>query len=235
MHLIYSIIRHKLTTMRIRRKKNLEERLALLCDYILPIDTSIKNVKEAIEKKEYITAKGVFLSDKPLCLEIGCGKGAFIINMARLQPQFNYIAVEMMENIIVMAGESAKNNKISNVKFLNTSAEYLPRYLRENSIEKIFLNFSPPYPQKSYECRRLTNDRFVQEYYYLLKTGGIVEQKTDDYDFFIYSKEKFSSNGFEVLDVSDELSSDKNNIVTEYEQKFRSLGQPIYKLIAKKI
>ena len=220
--------------MRIRKKKHLEERLLKLNNYLLNVDTSIKNVNEALSKKDYLDLNSIFNNANPLCIEVGCGKGGFILNMSKKHPEYNYIAVEMMQNIIVMAVESVIKEGLSNVRFINTGAEYLPRYIKEGTVEKIFLNFSPPYPKKTYECRRLTNKRFVESYYSLLKDGGVVEQKTDDYEFFIYSKESFISNGFKVEDKTETLPYDTDNIVTEYESKFRKQGMPIYKLVATK-
>lgn len=221
--------------MRIRRKKHLEERLRQVKELMFVADRDIVNVVEAIKNKRYFNFKEMFGNDNPVELEIGCGKGGFIIKKAIDNPNVNFIAVELLENIIVMAAEQAKNLGLNNVRFVNSGAEYLPRYIPDGSISNIYLNFSPPYPKDGYENRRLTSDRFVEAYSKFLYSGGYVYQKTDDKGFFDYSIGQFSKFGFEAKDVSELLASGKiDNVETEYEKKFRSLGMPIYALRAKK-
>lgn len=220
--------------MRIRRKKNLDIRLAALTDYIIPIDDTVKDARLVTRQKDYINFCDVFIKEQPLRIEVGCGKGGFITELATRNSNVNFIAVEMMDNIIMMAAENAKRKGLTNVKFLNTGAQYLPRYFKENSVETVYLNFSPPYPQKSYECRRLTNDNFINVYNYLLHQGGSIEQKTDDKDFFEYSLKKLTGAGFKVYNVTQEKNFAKRNVQTEYEKKFLQNGFTIYKLIAVK-
>lgn len=221
--------------MRIRKKKHLKDRLALVSDLVIVPNRDIPNVLEAIKIKDYFNYKEIFGNDNPVELEVGCGKGSFIIEKAKQNPNVNYLAVELLENIIVMAAERAKNDGITNLKFVNSGAEYLPRYIPENSISNIYLNFSPPFPQDGYEGRRLTNSRFVCAYKSFLVNGGCVYQKTDDVGFFNYSFDKFSEGGFVVEDWTDRIDSfEYNNVQTEYEKKFREQGVKINALIAKK-
>ncbi len=221
--------------MRIRRKKHLKERLLELNDYVIVPERDIPNVKEAVKNKKYFEYEKIFSNNNPVELEVGCGKGGFIIEKAMRNPNVNFIAVELLENIIVMAGEKAKEKNLKNLVFVNSGAEYLPRYIKENSIQNIYLNFSPPYPQSAYESHRLTCERNVLSYKDYLVKGGAVYQKTDDKTFFDYSFEEFKNCGFSVLDVSDTLDDKSyDNIITEYEKKFRDLGMPIYALIARK-
>lgn len=221
--------------MRIRRKKHLRDRLDNVNQYIIPIDRSEVNVKEAIKNKQYIQFSQVFNNDLPVKLEIGCGKGGFICETATIRKEFNYVAVELLENIIVMASEKANQLSLNNVRFVNCGAEYLPKYIPDNSIDEIFLNFSPPFPGKSYMKRRLTYNRNVQNYKNFLKDNCSVIQKTDDKDFFDYSFEQFVKFGFEVRDISNELNNGEFfSVQTEYEKKFRALNQPIYALVATK-
>lgn len=212
--------------MRIRRKKNLDIRLAALTDYIIPIDDTVKDARLVTRQKDYINFCDVFIKEQPLRIEVGCGKGGFITELATRNPNVNFIAVEMMDNIIMMAAENAKRKGLTNVKFLNTGAQYLPRYFKENSVETVYLNFSPPYPQKSYECRRLTNDNFINVYNYLLHQGGSIEQKTDDKDFFEYSLKKLTGAGFKVYNVTQEKNFAKRNVQTEYEKNFYKTDLP---------
>lgn len=221
--------------MRMRRKKHLDERIEKVKDYLIVADKFTVNLNEALKEKSYINFAEVFGNENPVCLEIGCGKGGFVTEMAIKNEQINYLAVELLQNIIVLACENAKNKNLGNVKFLNTGAEYLPKYIKESSIDKIYLNFSPPYPERGHENRRLTNKRLLSSYLSLLKEDGKIYQKTDDKNFFNYSVLMFKECGFKVEDVSVKLNNNEiDNVETEYESKFRSLGLPIYGLIASK-
>ena len=169
-------------------------------------------------------------------MEIGCGKGGFITQKAIKEPNVNFVAVEMLENIIVMACELAKEKGLNNIRFLNTGAEYLPRYIKDNSISNIYLNFSPPFPKIGSESHRLTSDRFVLAYKSFLATGGKIYQKTDDKEFFEYSYAKFVEHGFKVENITEQiLSGEVDNIQTEYEKMFERLGVSAYGLVAQKI
>lgn len=221
--------------MRIRRKKHLKERLKNLKEILIVADRDIVNVNEAIKDKKYLNYSLIFKNENPVELEIGCGKGGFICEKASLCKDKNFIAVEMLDNIIVMAGETALSNNLKNVVFFNSGAEYLPRYIKDGSIERIYLNFSPPYPQDSYENRRLTCTPRIEAYKNMLTKTGDIWLKTDDKGFFEYSFSQLEKHGFNVENVSEKIDCGKiENIQTEYEKKFRSIGMPIYALIAKK-
>ena len=221
--------------MRIRRKKHLKERLDLVKDYLIVPDRDQANVLLAVKDKKYFNYAEIFGNDNPVELEIGCGKGGFIIEKAKAKPNVNFLAVELLENIVVMACENAKSQNLTNLKFVNSGAEYLPRYIREQSINNVYLNFSPPYPKDGYENRRLSSDRYVLAYKSFLVDGGAVYQKTDDKGFFDYSFGKFIEHGFSVKDITDGLNDGTvSNVQTEYEGKFRALGMKVYGLIATK-
>lgn len=221
--------------MRMRRKKHLTERLEGVSEYIIVADKKFTNVNEAIENKQLIDFKKVFNNDNNIYLEIGCGKGQFVCDMAKKFSNVNFLAVELLENIIVMATEKAKKENLFNVKFINTGVEYLLRYIPKNSIDKIFLNFSPPYPATSYENRRFTNLRNISSYKIMLKENGEIYQKTDDKDFFLYSQEKLSKSGFTVYDISESYTENEYiNVRTEYEEKFLKNNIKINALVAKK-
>jgi tRNA (guanine-N7-)-methyltransferase len=221
--------------MRIRRKKHLKERLETVKEILIVPDRDIVNVLEAIKDKRYFDFENIFSNDNPVELEVGCGKGGFIIEKAKRNPNVNYLAVELLENIVVMAAEQAKEQGVKNVRFVNSGAEYLSRYIPDGTISNVYLNFSPPYPNKGYENRRLSCDRRVEDYKKFLKSGGSVFQKTDDKPFFEYSLEKFLEHGFLVKDVSKEIMLNQiDNVQTEYEKKFRALGMNVYGLIATK-
>ncbi len=221
--------------MRIRRKRNFSERFDLIKDYVIVAERDILNQKEAIKDKKYLDYNKIFNNDNPVSIEVGCGKGGFIIELAKKYPNKNFIAVELLENIILMAAENAKKEGLKNLIFFNSGADYLPRYIMPNSVENIFLNFSPPYPGKSYENRRLTYAPLVEFYYSVLKDDGSLYQKTDDVGLFQYSLENLLKGGFNVKEVSDIIESvEYLNVPTEYERKFRSLGVKINALVAKK-
>lgn len=220
--------------MRMRKKKNLEKRLLSCENNLLTPRSDDLNSVTAIDKKEYFDFKEMFGNDNPVELEIGCGKGGFICQLAQENPDKNFIAVEKIGNVIVNGCERAQRENIKNIIFLKCGAEYLPKYLPENSIDNIYLNFSCPYPKKRYENHRLTNGRFLNLYKMFLKKDGMIFQKTDNMHFFEYSIAELSQNGYALKNVSLDLhnSDFENNIVTEYEKRFSELGQPIYRLEA---
>lgn len=221
--------------MRIRRKRHLGERLEAVSNVLYISDRDFPNVNEAVVNKKYFDFNQVFGNDNNVSMEIGCGKGGFIVQTASLSKNENFFAVELLENIIVMASESAIKQGLTNVKFFNCGADYLPRYVKPNSLSKVFLNFSPPFPGDRYENRRLTKDRLVENYKVFLKVGGQVVQKTDDKEFFEYSKRQFEKYGFAVQDITSMLAEKSiPNVQTEYEKKFCERGIKIYGLIATK-
>ncbi len=221
--------------MRMRRKKHLEERLAQ-CSNIIKLISDDCNFVTAIEKKEYINLEELFGNSNPVVLEVGCGKGKFACELAKSNPDINVLALEKCANVVVIAAEKAMNEEISNLKFLHGGAEYLEKYLEPESIERIYLNFSCPYPKNRYANHRLTNPRFLKSYDIILKNGGEIHQKTDNTGFFEYSIEQFSGYGFALKNISLDLhnSSFEGNIETEYEHRFASQGLPIYRLEAYK-
>ncbi len=220
--------------MRMRKKKYLEERLEAVSDILLISDFEDRNFNTAKDKKEYIDLKEWFGNDKPIFLEIGCGKGKFACEYAKAHPEINLIAVEKSGNVITAACEMAKRENAENVRFIKCGAEYLEKYLKEHSIERIFLNFSCPFPKSGYATHRLTHGRFLEIYKRLLKKGGEIHQKTDNMHFFEFSLEQLSASGFALKNVSLDLhgSDFEGNIMTEYEEKFVSQGFPIYRLEA---
>ena len=221
-------------TMRMRKKKHLEERLQAVSDYLFISDIEDRNFNTAIEKKEYIDIDDWFGTKKPLFLEIGCGKGKFACEFAKAHPEINLLAVEKSGNVLVEACETAKEENIKNLRFIKAGAEYLEKYLKPDSIDRIFLNFSCPFPKAAYAAHRLTHKKFLEIYKRLLKKGAEIHQKTDNMHFFEFSIEHLSGAGFAIKNISLDLhnSDFEGNIETEYEHRFASLGQPIYRLEA---
>ena len=220
--------------MRMRKKKHLEERLDAVSDILFISDIDDRNFNTAIEKKEYIDFENWFPKKQPLFLEIGAGKGRFAYTFAKEHPEINLVAVEKSGNVIVEACEKTKEMGLSNLKFIKCGAEYLEKYFAPKSVERIFLNFSCPFPKKAYASHRLTHKKFLNIYKNILKDGAEIHQKTDNIHFFEFSLESFSQNGYELKNISLDLhkSDFEGNIKTEYEEKFSSLGFPIYRLEA---
>ena len=220
--------------MRMRKKKYLDKRLEAVSDILYISDFEDRNFNTAIEKKDYLDLQNWFGNDNPIHLEIGCGKGRFACEYAKSHPEINLIAVEKSGNVITVGCEMAKAEGIENLRFIKCGAEYLEKYLREKSVEKIFLNFSCPFPKSGYATHRLTHPRFLEIYKRLMVKGGEIHQKTDNMHFFEFSLECFSKSGFALKNVSLDLhkSDFEGNIMTEYEEKFSSMGFPIYRLEA---
>ncbi len=222
--------------MRMRKKKNLNERLERVSEilFISDIEYENRNFKTAIKEKEYIDFNAWFKSDKPLFLEIGCGKGKFACEYAKAHPEINLIALERSANVIVQACETALEENIPNLRFIKAGAEYIEKYIKDQSIERIFLNFSCPFPKAKYASHRLTHQGFLNIYKRIMKKGAEIHQKTDNMHFFEFSIEHLSKEGFAIKNVSLDLhnSEFEGNIETEYEHRFASLGQPIYRLEA---
>ena len=220
--------------MRMRKKKNLEDRLLAQSDILFICDIEDLNFETAVSKKEYLELDSWFEKEQPLYLEIGCGKGKFACEFAARNPEINVLAVEKTANVIVSACEKAQEMGLKNLKFIKGGAEYLPKYLKEHSVDRIFLNFSCPFPKAAYATHRLTHNRFLKIYKQLLKKGAEIHQKTDNMHFFEFSLESFSGAGFSLKNVSLDLhnSGYEGNIETEYEHRFASMGMPIYRLEA---
>ncbi|MEE0946518.1 MAG: tRNA (guanosine(46)-N7)-methyltransferase TrmB [Acutalibacteraceae bacterium] len=217
--------------MRMRKKKNLEEKLEL-CDNLIIKYTDDRNYMTAADVPEYFDFTELFGNSNPVHLEVGCGKGQFVYEIAMRNPHINYLAVEKSSNVIVTACEKCK--ELPNIRFLKCGAEYLAKYIRPDSISRIYLNFSCPFPKKAYASHRLTATHFLRIYDKIMCDGAEIHQKTDNRGFFEFSIEKLSGYGFTLKNISLDLhnSNFEGNIVTEYEARFSALGCPIYRLEA---
>lgn len=224
--------------MRMRRKRNLEPRMDACAALLIARGRPCLNLKRAAEEYRMLADyQKIFGNGNPVELEVGCGNGGFVAEKAKRFPDTNFLAVELCSNVILTAMERVREEGIPNVRFLNVPAEILPCYIPEESVEKIYLNFSTPLPEKSREKQRLTASRFLQIYRALLKSGGCIEQKTDCEEFFDYSLEKFAENGFSVKEVSRDLHASAyaaENVVTEYEREFAAQGKRIFRAVAVK-
>lgn len=217
--------------MRLRKKKNLEEKVSLVANNLIGRDCYAFYKLE--DKTPYmLDLKKVFDNDNKIELEIGCGKGDFLYKKASDNKDINYIGVELLINVLVDALELVPKD-YTNLKYLNVNAQHLQWFLPENSIDKIYLNFSCPYPKKQYANHRLTNSKFLELYKKICKPNFTIEQKTDNDAFFEYSLEEYEKCGFEIVKISRDLHNEKVGFEeekayqTQYEQKFMSLGKNI--------
>ena len=220
--------------MRMRRKKHLDERLAD-CEALYR-NMRVEDVRFNEDREiHHMDLPALFGNENPVELEIGCGKGGFICQLAARHPEVNFLAVEKYANVLVTACEATQEQGLTNIRFLWGDAEYLPRFIPPHSIRRLYLNFSTPFPKKRQATHRLTHPHFLEMYKGLLTPEATVVQKTDGRQFFQYSLESFSQTGYTLTAVSLDLHADgiEDNIVTEYEQKFIEQGLPIYRVEAK--
>ena len=175
----------------------------------------------------------------PLHIEIGMGKGHFITEMARRNPDIAYLGIERYESVMYKALLRMGDEEPSNLRFLCEDAGNMPTFFKPGEIDRIYLNFSDPWPKARHDKRRLTHHRFLQIYADLLPVEGLIEFKTDNealFDFSIEEIEAFPD--FDLIKTTRDLHHDDDmnpgNVMTEYEAKFSALGNPIYKLIAKR-
>lgn len=224
---------------RMRKKRHFDSRMAASEKWLLARGAGgILNMKEAAANyRALVDYQSVFGNGNPVDLEIGCGKGGFICELAKQSPSRNYIALEMVTNVVISAMENAERQNAENVRFLNIRAECLECYIPEGSIENIYLNFSTPLPKLGYATQRLTHRNFLEIYKKLLKESGRIIQKTDNRDFFDFSLEEYRAAGLTLENVTYNLHENGNptwNIVTEYERKWVEQGLPIHRVEAKK-
>ncbi|MDE5667401.1 MAG: tRNA (guanosine(46)-N7)-methyltransferase TrmB [Clostridia bacterium] len=212
----------------------MEERLAACADIVKVADLTDKNMLRAALTPEYVPFTEVFGNNNPLYLEIGCGKGKFVTEMATNFPEVNFVACEKISNVLIEALERVKEEGIKNVYFLNCAAEVLQKYFEKGSVERIYLNFSNPLPKEGYKKQRLTHPRFLSIYGGLLKKGGLIIQKTDDEDFYKFSLESYKEAGFEVLSTCENyLTPEKDDAETEHERRFKEMGKRIFRVIVR--
>ena len=207
--------------MRMRRKKNGPARLAACGDLILT---------DAVADP-----RAIFGTGHPVHIEIGCGKGDFICGMAEKHPEIDFIAIERISDVLMLAAEKVKAKGLKNVRLGVMNAALLSEKFAPHSIERIYLNFSDPWPKKGYAKRRLTYKTFLDVYKSILTDYGSIFMKTDDTQLFDFSLEELSENGFTVTVVTTDLHGSEfaaDNVMTEYEKNFVSEGKKINMLRA---
>ena len=177
-----------------------------------------------------------FKNDHPVHIEVGMGKGRFLMDLARENPQINYIGIERYTSVLLRAVQKINEEPLDNVHFLCIDAATLPDIFAPGEVDRIYLNFSDPWPKDRHAKRRLTSREFLARYDQFLAPDGRIEFKTDNQDLFTFSLEEIEESGRWHLDASTrDLHHDpvlnQGNIMTEYEEKFSSKGNPICKLI----
>ena len=184
----------------------------------------------------------VFGNENPIHIEVGMGKGRFLMDMAKLHPETNYIGIEMYDSVLLRALQKRERleetgEKLANLKFMCVDARLLPEIFEKGEVQKIYLNFSDPWPKARHAKRRLTSREFLARYEEILEDDGVVEFKTDNKGLFEFSLEEVGEAGWKLLahtfDLHNQADMMEGNVMTEYEEKFSSMGNPICKLIAK--
>ena len=206
--------------MRMRKKKNLIPRMERCSAYL------IENPYERVGHWRELMPEA-----REIRLELGCGKGRFTAGTAAAEPDVLLIAVEMVPDAMVVAMERCRNAGLTNVFFVDANADQLPQFFAPGEVERIYLNFSDPWPKKGYAKRRLTYRGFLELYKNVLVEGGELYLKTDNEGLFDFSLEEFEAMGLTLLFVSRDFHNTpeaEGNVMTEYESNFSAQGMPIY-------
>lgn len=204
-------------------------------DVIENNDYAIKNPKEMKSKW-----KQAFSKEAPLYIEIGMGKGRFIIDNALAYPDVNFIGIEKYSSVLLRALQKmdSMENKPENLKFICMDAKEITEVFDEGEVDKIYLNFSDPWPKDRHAKRRLPSRQFLKLFDKILKKDGVLEFKTDNRGLFDFAVEELEPAGWQAVEITYDLHRDerlcKGNIMTEYEEKFSSIGNPICKYIIKR-
>lgn len=204
---------------------------------------NVRGASELIDASEYIIKdyknykgnyKSLFNNNNPIHIEIGMGKGDFIIGMAKKYPDINFIGIEKYDSVIVRAIEKITED-ISNLKLIRMDATEIEDVFCKE-VDTIYLNFSDPWPKNRHEHRRLSSEKFLTRYDKLFKNEKKIIMKTDNRKLFEFSIISFTNYKYKIEEISLDMYNDdiKDNVQTEYERKFHEKGMPIYKIIVKK-
>ncbi|EGP4843617.1 tRNA (guanosine(46)-N7)-methyltransferase TrmB [Enterococcus faecium] len=209
--------------MRVRNRPGAAEMLAAHPNFVISDPTLWKGKWNEL-----------FENDHPIHIEIGMGKGQFITGMAKAHPEINYIGVEMQVSVVSIALDKLIEQPLPNLKLLHVDGSALTEYFADSEVDQIYLNFSDPWPKKRHEKRRLTYKTFLAVDEQILRPNGEIHFKTDNQGLFEYSLTSFSQYGMILKQVWLDLhqSQFEGNIMTEYEEKFSSKGQRIYRVEA---
>jgi tRNA (guanine-N7-)-methyltransferase len=205
---------------------------------------NISGSREMIAENPYViqnpekrkgTWKELFGNDHPIHLEIGMGKGRFLMALAEQNPEINYLGIEKYSSVLLRGLQKMEENPLPNLRFIRMDAEAITDVFEKEEIGRIYLNFSDPWPKDRHAKRRLPSRQFLERYDEILQKDGILEFKTDNRDLFLFAEEEVKETKWKIKAITYDLHADpelsKGNIMTEYEEKFSSMGNPIYKYI----
>lgn len=207
---------------------------------------NITGSREAIAASPYVVGEAlqpecpgkwrdIFGNDNPLRIEIGMGKGKFIHTMAKEHPDINYVGIEKYSSVLLRAVQKMSLEELPNLKFLRMDAENIAGVFGAGEVDRIYLNFSDPWPKDRHAKRRLPSREFLARYDAILKEGGRLEFKTDNRELFDFALGELEPAGWKAEAVTYDLHSDaelmRGNVMTEYEEKFSARGNPICKYV----
>ncbi len=179
--------------------------------------------------------RGIFGNDRPLHLEIGTGKGRFLLELAERHPEINYIGLEKFSSVLLRGVDVQNERKLPNLRFIRAEAELITEYFAPGEIQRIYLNFSDPWPKKRNAKRRLPSREFLRRYDAILDDAGVIEFKTDNRELFDFAVEEVPFSAFGIREITYDLHADpvmnEGNIMTEYEEKFSAKGNKINKYV----
>lgn len=179
-----------------------------------------------------------FGNDHPVHLEIGTGKGKFINRLAQENPEISYVGIEKYSSVLIRALDKLDESQITNLLFIRGDAELICEYFGEGEVDRIYLNFSDPWPKDRHAKRRLPSKEFLRRFAQILSDEGTIEFKTDNRDLFDFAVDEVEAGGFKILQITYDLHNDpamnQGNIMTEYEERFSAKGNPICKYILAK-
>ena len=213
--------------MRLRRKPWIDTAILDYADFVTPLGGDWSQCAGAL--------KDVFLRIAPLHVEIGVGKGDFLTELAARNPNVNYVGLEAQQGVLYFAARKAAARQLSNVRLLVFDAAHLTELFAPAEVDRIYLNFSDPWPKKRHAKRRLTSELFLERYRAVLKEDGELHFKTDNMGLFDYSLETMAAEGWQLSRVTHDLHAlgETDNIMTEYERKFSTRGAKIGRLVAR--
>lgn len=192
-------------------------------------------VQEAVQQSCPGTWKEIFGNDNPISVEIGMGKGKFIHTMAKEHPDINYVGIEKYSSVLLRAIQKMEQEELPNLRFLRMDAENVDKVFGFGEVDRIYLNFSDPWPKDRHAKRRLPSREFLARYDLILKQGGRLEFKTDNRALFDFAVEELEPAGWKAETITYDLHGDgklmEGNVMTEYEEKFSAMGNPICKYI----
>ncbi len=206
---------------------------------------NVPGAREVMVENQYVftepegmkgTWSEVFNNNNPVRIEIGMGKGRFVSTLAQLNPDINYVGIEKYSSVLLRAVEKQDELNLPNLRFIRMDAEAITEVFDRGEVDRIYLNFSDPWPKDRHAKRRLTSRQFFERYNIILKKDGQVEFKTDNRPLFDFSVEEVKEAGWQLRAVTYDLHNDaklcEGNVMTEYEERFSAAGNPICKLIA---